>query len=101
MNKLEDILKQSPEMIYKCEMCQETFPAPDVVLTEPKDKIVIFSESKFLYVDKDGFLISNYEPPSSAKDHKILTCPHCDAQNPFGFRLPDAWKGITHKNVSY
>ncbi len=88
MNKFKDILNQDPKAIYKCEMCQETFPIRDVVLTEPKDKVVIFSESKYLYVDKDGFLVSNNEQPSSEKDHKVLTCPHCEAQNPFGFRQP-------------
>jgi hypothetical protein len=91
MAKLTEVIEKRGSSIYKCELCKGIFPIKDIKLTDPIGRIEMYTHrSRYLFVNKEGEVMENTSPPSKDKGDRMLTCPLCGAQHPFGFVLaPD------------
>jgi len=88
MAKFTEAIANDPGRLYKCDLCKEIFPIRDLQLTDPVDAIMIKActrNAKFLFVNGEGDVVTSEQAPLNSNNHKILTCPHCGAQHPFGF----------------
>jgi len=91
MAKFKEVLEKDPDRMYKCDLCKDTFPIKDLKLTDPIGRIKMCTPSaRYRFVNKDGEVMENTQQPSNEKGDRMLTCPLCGAQHPFGFMLaPD------------
>ena len=88
MAKFKDVITKDPDRRYHCDLCEETFPIKDLRLTDPIDRIKMCTPSaRYRFVNKDGEVMESTQQPSHEKGDRMLTCPLCDAQHPFGFML--------------
>ena len=70
---------------HKCDFCHETFEASEVKLVEPADNVKLFTPIQpFVFVDKDGVIMTATKQPTNAQGDKILACPKCDHTHLFG-----------------
>jgi len=66
----------SPDRTYRCENCERTFKAVDIVLVSPPKQFTK-PVNGYRFVNKFGRVIGGTKPPNADAGDKVYGCPHC------------------------
>jgi len=66
----------APDRTYRCESCERTFHAVDIVLVNPP-KSFVTPPNGFRFVNKYGRVRGGTKPPNAGIDDKVYGCPFC------------------------
>ena len=66
----------APDRTYRCEACERTFHAVDILLVPPP-RTFTKPKSGFRFVNKFGKVIAGVVPPSGVNDDRVYCCPYC------------------------
>ena len=71
---------------YKCDECKKPIDGESIVLKDTPGNITMVNPMlTFLFVDKEGKIMSGYKGPDSSIGDQIAHCPHCGFSHLFGF----------------
>ena len=71
---------------FECDECKKTFNGEDIKLKEgPKNMSMASLMTRFLFVDKNGYITGGSRGPDGTIGDQVTCCPLCGYVHLFGF----------------